>query len=71
MFNYLRGKYPDYSHKEAALNPTNPRDRAADWEADIINDFRNDSQLEVFSGERMTPTGTSLYMARPLRAKAS
>jgi hypothetical protein len=26
-FNYFRSRYPDYSYKEAALNPTNPRDR--------------------------------------------
>lgn len=40
-FDYLRGRYPDYAYKEATLNPTNPRDRAVDWEADIINVFRN------------------------------
>lgn len=71
MFNYLHEKYSDYFYKEAALNPTNPRDRAADWEADIINNFRNDAKLELFSGERMTPAGKSLYLARPLRAAAS
>jgi hypothetical protein len=34
-FNYFRGQYPEYSYKEAALNPTNPRDRTVDWEADV------------------------------------
>ncbi|PKO57781.1 MAG: signal protein, partial [Betaproteobacteria bacterium HGW-Betaproteobacteria-19] len=29
-FNELRKQYPDYTYKEATLNPTNPRDRAAD-----------------------------------------
>jgi protein-histidine pros-kinase len=57
MFNYLREKYPDYSYKEAALNPTNPRDRAADWEADIITIFRNHPDNTIFAGERQTPTG--------------
>ena len=37
QFNDLRKKYPDYSYKEATLNPTNPRDRATDWEADVVN----------------------------------
>ena len=37
----LRKKYPDYFYKEATLNPTNPRNRAADWEADIVQEFRN------------------------------
>src|SRR2546425_12952780 len=36
MMNQLRKKYPDYAYKEAALNPTNPRDRAVDWEADVV-----------------------------------
>ncbi len=40
-FDYLRKHYPDYSYKEAALNPTNLRDRAVDWEADLIDYFRN------------------------------
>ena len=43
--NFLRlhRAHPQYSYKEATLNPTNPRDRAADWEADIIQRFRNDA----------------------------
>ena len=40
-FDQIRQTYPDYTYKEAALNPTNLRDRATDWEADIINYFRN------------------------------
>lgn len=71
MFSYVREKYPDYSYKEAALNPTNPRDRAEDWEADIINNFRNHPDLKIFDGDRMTPMGKSLYLARPLRAGAA
>ena len=68
MFNYLREKYPDYTYKEAALNPTNPRDRAADWEADLINNFRDHPDRKIFSSERATPTGNSLYLAQPMRA---
>ena len=30
-FSEIHRKFPEYSYKEAALNPTNPRDRAADW----------------------------------------
>jgi len=71
MFTYVREKYPDYFYKEAALNPTNPRDRAEDWEADIINNFRNHPDLKLFNGDRMTPMGKSLYLARPLRAGAA
>jgi len=68
IMNLLRKKYPDYAYKEATLNPTNPRDRAVEWEADIVNSFRNTPQTEI-SGTRMTPTGPSLYLARPLQIK--
>ncbi len=68
-FEYLRASYPDYAYKEATLNPTNLRDRAVDWEADIINAFRNrPAGAKEFTGERDTPTGRSLYLARPIQA---
>jgi HAMP domain-containing protein len=70
QFNDLRKKYPDYMYKEAALNPTNPRDRATDWEADVVNQFRQGSKENELIGERDTPTGRSLYMARPIQIKA-
>jgi protein-histidine pros-kinase len=67
VLNTLHKKYPDYSYKEATLNPTNPRDRAVGWEVDIVNAFRGDAELKEFVGERDTPTGKSLYISRPLR----
>ena len=33
----------------------------------IVNAFRNNSDLKEFVGQRDTPTGRSLYVARPLR----
>ena len=68
--NYLKlhQSHPDYSYKEAALNPTNLRDRATDWEADLIEQFRNDATRAQLVGERETPAGGSLYVARPIRA---
>jgi HAMP domain-containing protein len=68
-FAALRKLHPDFTYKEAALNPTNPRDRAADWEADIIEQFRNHPSSQQLSGERATPMGRSLYLARPIRAR--
>jgi HAMP domain-containing protein len=65
-FDYLRKQYPDYSYKEAALNPSNLRDRAVDWEADLINDFRNHAGEKELVGERDSPTGRMLYIARPI-----
>jgi HAMP domain-containing protein len=69
-FNYLRASYPDYIYKEATLNPTNPRDRAVDWEADVIEGFRNHEDQKEFTGERDTPSGRWLFLARPLVAAA-
>lgn len=63
----MRQQYPDYAYKEATLNPTNPRDRATEWEADIVNRFRNHAESREFVGERDTPGGRSLYIARPIR----
>jgi protein-histidine pros-kinase len=68
-FKYLRSSYPDYDYKEAALNPTNPRDRAVEWETDVINYFRDNPGKTDFSGERDTVTGRSLYFAHPIVAE--
>jgi len=67
QFNDVRKKFPEFSYKEATLNPTNPRDRATDWEADVVNEFRNFPAHVELIGERETPTGRSLYLARPIR----
>ena len=69
VFDYLHKRNPEYAYKEATLNPTNPSDRASDWEADIVNKFRNDPGLQSYYGERESVTGKSLFFARPLRAK--
>ena len=63
----LAKSFPDYTYKEATLNPTNPRDRAVDWEADIVNRFRAQPNQKEFVGERDAGTGRALYVARPLR----
>ena len=65
-FRAVRAEHPDYTYKEAALNPTNPADRAQDWEADFINAFRNNAALTVLTGERDTPTGRALTLALPI-----
>jgi len=65
--NQLIKSHPDFSYKEATLNPTNPRDRAADWEADVVNTLRAKPALKELVGERVTATGPVLYVARPLQ----
>jgi protein-histidine pros-kinase len=65
--NILRKKYPDYGYKEAALNPTNPRDLAQEWEATIIRRFREDAASSEAVGERWGQNGRQWYVARPIR----
>jgi HAMP domain-containing protein len=69
-FLKLHAQHPAYTYKEAALNPTNPRDRATDWEADLIQQFRNVPGIREVTGERDTPVGKALYLARPIRAES-
>jgi len=68
-FNRLRksvADFTDYTYKEATLNPTNLTDRATDWEADIINHFRNTPNDQEVIGERESAVGPTLYLARPI-----
>jgi HAMP domain-containing protein len=66
VFNNLRKKYPEYSYKEATLNPTNPRDKTVEWEADLVTQFRNNPDIKETGGVRDTPNGPALYRARPI-----
>ena len=44
--------------------------RATDWEADIIEEFRKVRDKTEIIGERDTPNGRTLYMARPLKVSS-
>lgn len=63
----LQKSYPEYSFKSAMLNPTNPRDRAVAWEEDVAMQFNKSAELTELVGERDTPAGKALYIARPIR----
>jgi HAMP domain-containing protein len=66
-FRMLRQKLPDYTYREPTLNPTNVNDRAVDWEAEIINDFRTDPGKTETVVTRDTAGGRFLTLARPLK----
>jgi len=66
-FNMVRKSYPEYSYKEATLNPTNLEDRASDWEADVIRELRDHPEQQQVVGERDTPSGQALYLAHPIK----
>ena len=68
-FDVLHAKFPDFSYREAAINPTNLQDRASEWEADIINDFRGDPKKAETMFMRSTPDGPVIELARPIVAQ--
>lgn len=63
----LRKQFPEYTYKEATLNPTNPRDRTSDWEADIVNAFRADVARSQMVGQRTQGPIQALYFAKPIK----
>ena len=65
----VKKAYPEYTYKEAAINPTNPRDRATDWEVDLINAFRTAPTTPFITGERGSGDQRTLYVARPIQIK--
>ena len=66
-------KYDQFFFKEAALNPTNLRDKANPFETEIIKSFRQSSKLPdrdtsdlQQQGFRTVPGGDLFYIARPI-----
>ena len=71
VFEGLR-KQPEYQnflYKEATLNPTNPRDKADQFETEITQKFRQNQQLKEKTGFRSDGNGKFYYIARPLAIK--
>ncbi len=65
----LRDKFPAYEYKEAMLNPTNPRDRATDWEKVLIEKFRTDHSQTELTGIHGEGVQRAMYVARPIIVK--
>jgi hypothetical protein len=63
----LRERYPEYSYREAALNPTNPHNLASDWERYVIDQFRSGAMQKEFVGTFETPSGALLFLAQPIK----
>ncbi|MFY8043925.1 MAG: Tll0287-like domain-containing protein, partial [Rhodoferax sp.] len=59
--------YPGYRYREAALNPTNPKDLASGWEIALIERFRatapEDDRVEIVH----SADGNALNAAKPIR----
>jgi HAMP domain-containing protein len=67
----VKKRYPDYGYREVALNPTNPKDRPADWEARLLTSFRSDPSKKELWGIRESNDGPILYLARPIQIPSS
>ncbi|MEO0566074.1 MAG: DUF3365 domain-containing protein, partial [Chloroflexota bacterium] len=66
-FQIFNDEFSEFTYREAALNPTNPRDLARSWEVDIIqNMIARDSDDPVL-GERQLEDSRIMYLARPIR----
>lgn len=69
VFTNLREntKYRNFSYKEAALNPTNLKDKADEFEATIVEKFRQNDNLKQLTGFQSKSNNNFFYIARPLK----
>jgi HAMP domain-containing protein len=68
-FRNFREHYPQFSYKEAALNPTNPSDMANDWEREIIELLRSEPHIDRDIRIRDTDNGQYYTVTYPLILK--
>ncbi len=59
-------EYKNFLYKDAALNPTNMRDKADQFESKIIEQFRKNLGVQQISGYRSFMRQQSMYSARPI-----
>lgn len=69
VFEYLRKnkEYDNFFYKDAGPNPTNLRDKADEFEAEIVERFRQEPGLKNISGFRTISEQEMFYSARPFR----
>ena len=66
VFEAVTDDFPQYTYKEAALNPTNPADLPSAEEAEMIAAFRVDPELARLTAEVETEAGPVLAMGFPI-----
>nr|WP_275974302.1 DUF3365 domain-containing protein [Argonema galeatum] len=59
-------KYKDFFYKEATLNPSNLRDKADNFETQLVENLRKNTSLKELSDYREYPSGKLFYIARPI-----
>ncbi len=72
VFQNLQSKdqYQNFSYKEAAPNPTNPRDLADPFEMQLVDTFQSDSSVKELSGFTTRNGEPVFYTSRPLTVSA-
>jgi PAS domain S-box-containing protein len=68
-FDFLRQRLPDYSFREAALNPLNPANQADPTERALVERFQQETGLEEVSGFRERDGREEFFVARPIRVR--
>lgn len=63
----LLKSYPGFLYKEAMLNPTNPRDLATKWEAELVERMHSQPQIKELVGELADAQSPALYVAQPIQ----
>ena len=68
VFDNFRSQpeHRNYIYREATLNPTNPRDKADEFEAKLVAQFREKPDLKQLSGYRNMDGLNLFFTARPL-----
>lgn len=62
-------EYANFLYKDAVINPTNLRNKADEFETNLIDRFRKDTKLENLSGFRNLFDEQLFYSSRPLVIK--
>ena len=66
IVNVFREKMPEYIYKQATLNPLNLNNKADDYEADLVAQFKDNPSLETLSGYRTVDHKEYYYTATPV-----
>ncbi|MEM9924490.1 MAG: DUF3365 domain-containing protein [Cyanobacteria bacterium P01_D01_bin.50] len=71
VFEYFRSspEYASFLYKDATLNPTNLRDKADDFETQIVKRFRQERNTNSISGFRSVSGRKLYYTAKPFQIK--
>ena len=64
-------EYEDFFYKEATLNPTNLRDQADEFEADLVEQFRAQPELTKLTGYRNVDGVEQFFTAHPLKVTSA